>query len=328
MEGAAIRFTSIPRSTSANAQLQVNQAGELGLRDAPPHSRQDTFVQGVATSKAKVHRMPADALPHAEATQVMHDIAVKCGLPNAEYGAAGHLRNKFPHLKESGFRHDSVFAVDPNSEQGKRFYQLIQEYAADNDLALVGVAMVNEFNHPFAIAPVTADGQGGKLLQMDATDPEMGAFGDGSKTRCKPADPNDGKVFNHQVRALWLIPRDAAIEAGNAKWNAAKIAHDRGVNCAEFATGLLHHLHNIGVLEFAGVYAAHKAYRHPTGLPEHRGFAAGLMLAVPHMILLHTDPSYQSILTDPANGARVPPGSSNLHTGPINLMAEYQSAEG
>jgi len=298
--GVANKFTSMPNP-----------------RTAAVHSV--AAVTPASVPSAKV------SLTQATAAQLCRDIARSCGLPTVAFGTAEGLKDRFPELGSQNFRDDSIFVADPNSAQAKEFYKALNEFAADHGYAIVGIAMHNEFNHPFCLAPVSADGLGGQLMQMDATDPTMGCFSQGKKTRVKPGDPNFGTAFRNQIRALWLIPRDAALAAGNAKYQAAKLEVSHGVNCAEFASGLLHHLHKLDVAEFQKVEAANRAYVNPTGDPRHRGFATGLVDAVPHVIIQHTNPEWQAWATDPKNGAYLDQDGI-AHTRDIELTAAYQDA--
>ncbi len=272
-----------------------------------------------------------NSLQYNQASFLIRDMARKHHIPNVNYGTAQKLMQQFPHLRQSGFRHDACFALDPKSTNAKQFYQELNRYAQAHNLAVVGLGIVEEFNHPFCFAPVTRDNLNGQVMQMDATDPTMGSFSHGKKTRVKPAFGE--KMFLNQARAFWLIPREPAIIAGNAKYDVVKAEVQHGVNCAEFSTGLLHHLKELGVSEFSNFYAANRAVVNATGPKNHRGFAAGLILAKPHIIIQHTNPEWQTWATDPRNGAYQATWNdhghqvSNLITCPINMNIKYQDFE-
>jgi len=312
----------------------VNGAGHAGVGGNPQAAKptQGGAIDGHAWTKFVATTKPINnvgSLPQADAMRTARDIARGCGVPNVAFESAEGLMQKFPEVRQRGLRHDAVFAVDPNSDQGKQFYKALDEYCRDNDLAIVGIGMVSEFSHSFCFAPVTEDGNDGKLLQMDAS--IGGSFynkktGKKDHTRIKQSDPNNGKTFTNQIRALWLVPRDVALLAGNSKYNVAKDKVDYGVNCAEMTTGLLHHMNKLGLPEFKDVYAANRAYRKPTGPKRHRGFAAGMVLACPHIVIQHTNDAWQGWATDEKSGAGVrgEGKDAHMHTKPLELSADYQ----
>lgn len=259
----------------------------------------------------------------------MRDVARSSGVPNVNFESAEALKDLFPELRDRGLRNDAIFAADPNSDQGKAFYRNLDQYCRAHDLAVAGIGMVSQYSHSFCFAPVSEDGMDGKLMQMDAS--IGGSFFDKDlqrevHTRVKPADPNHGKAFANQVRALWLVPRDIGLLAGNAKFNVAKKKLHTGVNCAEMTSGLLHHLNRLGVDDFKDVYAAHRAHRDPTGPVRHRGFASGMVLACPHMIVQHTNAAWQQWAgnTDKGAGLRGAGDEAHLHTREIEFTAGYQ----
>ncbi len=242
-------------------------------------------------------------------SEQLRNLARRHGLPNANYGSVEeHLRRRFPAL--SRMRHDAVFVADPGDPRTQAFLRELETYGAQSGKAIVGAGVMTEYAHPFAFAPVTA--AGGKVCRMDATDPTMGGFYGGAKTRFKEGVAPKPNTFCY----FYLVDRGKALAVGDEAARLVEQKKYEGINCSLFQTGRFHHLKNLGVPELEKFWVANRAYVYPTGGYGERGAAAALTWGNdPHLLVQFTNPEWQRWLL--GEGA-YRDAQGNQHTRPLD----------
>ncbi len=220
-------------------------------------------------------------------TIALRDHARRYGIPNVHYETVNKQVLRFWAMRSGTFRHDSAFAAHP--DHAAHFFDSLNYFGREHGLGIVGLAVIRDYSHPLFIGPVQALGE--RLQRMDATDPSMGGFANGKKTRIVDLT----RPRSDMLYGLWLVDRGRALTVANAAARRVAELEHIGMNCAQFATTPLKELKELGEEEFQNFHDAHRAWVYATGYEGERGFAAPFSWGIPpHLTLQVTNPDWQA----------------------------------